>query len=212
MSFGGLGLLVIALLLSLRTTANMSLTLGLALLGLVTSQMGSIMMRRWPDKGRPDQVFDVALKGLDGRHAILHYLLGSRHALLTPGGPVALVPVYEPGQFEIRDDVLWRTKTKRGVPSGKPRQASHLVAESEEQGSSLARDLGRRLSTEPPTVTPILVFLHPEARLEAASDRLSAVHVKKLKEFVRTLPRRSPLSLDAIASITGPFERVRQNE
>jgi hypothetical protein len=212
LSFGGLGVLVIALLLSLGTTANMGLTLGLALLGLVTSQMGSILMRRWPDRGRPDQIFAAALKGLDHRNALFHYLLGSRHTLLTPGGPVSLVPVYEPGQFALRDGSVWRTKTKRGAPSGKPRPAPYILAEAEEQSAALARDLGRRLSIDPPEVASILVFVHPEARVEGSSDRLHGVHVKKLKEYVRSLPRRSPFSPEAIASLTSAFARVRVEE
>lgn len=209
MSFGGLGLLVVALLLSLRSTSNMGLTLGLALLGLLTSQMGSILMRRWPDKGRPDQIFGAALKGLDARHALFHYLLGSRHTLLTPGGPVSLVPVFEPGLFELRDGSVWKTKTKRGVSTGKPRRASYITAEAEDQSGSLARDLGRRLNIDPPAVTSILVFVHPEARLEGRSDALLGVHVKKLKETVRSLPRRSPLSPEAIGSVAAAFERFR---
>lgn len=209
LSFGGLGLLVLALVLSLGSSGNLAITLGLALLGLLTSQMGSILMRRWPDRGRADQVFDAALKGLNSRNTLVHYLLGSRHGLLTPAGPIALIPVYEPGFFEIRSGTVWRTKTKRGEPTGKAREARYLVEEAEDQAQGLARDLDRRLSGGPFSVTPVLVFFHPEARVKTKSDAPPAVHVKKLKDYIRSLPRRSSVPPEAMSDLRHALERFR---
>src|SRR3989304_6579694 len=115
LTFGGLGVMVVALLVSLRNTGNTGVALGLSVIGLAGSQRGAGLMRRWPEQTRSDQVFDAALKGLDDRHALYHYLLGCRHALFTPRGGLALFPVAEPGRYAARDGVLWATRIKRGV-------------------------------------------------------------------------------------------------
>jgi hypothetical protein len=209
LSFGGLGVLVLSLILSLRQSGAVSMTLGLALLGLLTSQMGSIMMRRWPDHGRPDQVLDAALKGLDGRNALYHYLLGGSHALLTPAGCIALVPVLESGLFEVRDGTVWRTKTKRGVPKGKPSQDRYLPDEAERQRRSMARALAKQRPEQELDVLPVLVFLNSEARLETGKDPLPAAHAKKLKDYLRGLPKRPGLSAGEASAIGEAFAKYR---
>lgn len=213
LSFGGLGILVVALLLSLGSANNLGITLGLALLGLLTSQMGSILTRRWPDRGRADQVFDAALKGLDSRNALFHYLLGGcRHALLAPNEALALVPVYEPGIFDASRGSLFRTKTKRGEPRGNPGEARHLLAEADHEAAALSRELKKRFPEASPEAHAVLVFFHPEARVNAGSTDASVVHVKKLKEFIRAMPRRSALPTDALADLEAAFDRLRYDD
>lgn len=213
LSFGGIGILVLALLLSLGNANNLGITLGLALLGLLTSQMGSILMRRWPDRGRADQVFDAALKGLDSRNGLFHYLLGGcRHALLTPNETLALVPVYEPGIFDASQGSLYRTKTKRGQPRGKPSEARHLLAEAQHDAAALSRELAQRFTETSPEAHAVLVFFHPEARVNAGSGHASAVHAKKLKEFIRAMPRRSALPPDALGELEAAFDRLRYDD
>jgi hypothetical protein len=155
--------------------------LGLSVIGLAGSQMGTMMMRRWPENGRSDQIFDAALKGLDGRHALYHYLLGCRHALFTPRGVLALFPVAEPGRYEARDGVLWRTRIKRGVAAGKASDVGRLASQADTEGADLEQRLSRRLPDRAEwDVLPVLVFVHPEARLEADGFSPPVVHLKKL--------------------------------
>jgi hypothetical protein len=205
LSFGGLGLMVVALVLSLGATDNLGLTMGLALLGLLGSQIGTMLMRRWPERGRSDQVIDAALKGLDGRHSLYHYLLGARHALVTPRATVALIPIGEAGVFEWRDGELWRTGVKKGVPSGKPGQARGLLDQAERETADLERNLRRRLPARDGwQIIPLLVFCHDDARLGKDSSH-PAVHLKKLKEYVRNLPRQSPLTETENATLAAPL-------
>jgi len=209
LTFGGLGLMVVALLVSLQDTGNTGVALGLSVIGLAGSQMGTMMMRRWPENGRSDQVFDAALKGLDGRHALYHYLLGCRHALFTPRGVLALFPVGEPGRYEARDGVLWRTRLKRGVAAGKPTDEGRLASQAEAEASDLEQRLSRRLPERAEwDVLPVLVFVHPEARLDADGFSPPAVHLKKLKDFVRNHPRHAPLAkqeADALSASLAAF-------
>jgi hypothetical protein len=207
LSFGGLGVMVLALVLSLRVGDSVGMTMGLALLGLLASQIGTMLMRRWPERGRSDQVFDAALKGLDARNRLYHYQLGCRHALVTPRATVALIPIGEAGEFEWRDDALWRTPLKKGVPSGKAAPAHRLLDQAERETADLERNLRRRLPERASwEIVPLLVFCSEDARLER-DDGHPAVHLKKLKEYVRNLPRRSPLTETESTSLAEPLQR-----
>jgi hypothetical protein len=206
LSFGGLGVMVVALVLSLRKPDQLGLTMGLALVGLVASQIGTLLMRRWPERGRSDQVLDAALKGLDSRHTLYHYELGCRHALVTPRATVALIPIGEPGIFEWREDELWRTRVKKGVPSGQPAPARNLLDQARREGADLELRLRRRLpDRQALEVVPLLVFCSDEARLERDTVH-PAVHLKKLKDYVRNLPRRSPLTDAENAALAEPLK------
>lgn len=205
LSFGGLGLMVVALILSLGATDNLGLTMGMALLGLLASQIGTMLMRRWPERGRSDQVIDAALKGLDRRHSLYHYLLGARHALVTPRATVALLPIGEAGLFEWRQGTLWRTPVKKGLPSGKPGPARGLLDQAERETADLERNLRRRLPDRDSwQIIPLLVFCHDDARMEK-DEAHPAVHLKKLKEYVRNLPRQSPLTEAENQALGAPY-------
>jgi hypothetical protein len=209
LAFGGLGLMVLALFLSLSDPDSLALTMGLALVGLVGSQIGTMMMRRWPERERSDQVIDAALKGLDARHSLFHYLLGCRHALVGPRATVALIPIGERGVFEWRDGALWRTPLKKGIPSGKPTPAPSLQDKAKRETDDLERQLRRRIPDRQDwPVVSLLVFCHDDARLEQDGSR-PAVHLKKLKEYVRNLPRQSPLTEDEVRALAAPLEALR---
>jgi hypothetical protein len=208
LSFGGLGLMVLALILSLGATDNLGITMGLALLGLLGSQIGTMLMRRWPERGRSDQVIDAALKGLDNRHSLYHYLLGARHALVTPRATVALIPIGEAGLFEWREGKLWRTPVKKGAPSGKPGPARALLDQAEREAADLERKLRRRLPDRDGwQIIPLLVFCHDDARLER-DEAYPAIHLKKLKDYVRNLPRQSPMTETEGQSLAAPFQEL----
>lgn len=209
LTYGGLAVMVVALVISFGQARDLGTALGLSLIGLLSSQLGTVMMRRWPDRGRSDQVLDAALKGLDGRHAVFHYLLGCRHALFTPRGSALLFPVGEPGMFEWRGAELWRTPLKQGVPSGRPAPMRSTTAHAAQEVTALQEDLSRRIpGRQAWDITPILVFVHPEARVESEGP-MAAVHLKKLKEFIRHLPRHAPLSDAELGSLAARFERFR---
>ena len=207
LTFGGIGLMVVALLISLRAAANTGIALGLSVVGLASSQIGTVMIRRWPERGRSDQLLDAALKGLDQRHALYHYLLGCSHALFTPRGAMALFAVAEPGLFELRDGVLWRTKVKRGVPTGNSSAMRSLFSQATQEASELKRTLGRRLEAQTTwDVLPVIVFVHPEARLHADGASPPSVHLKKLKDFVRNVPRRATLTEKEATTLSAAYE------
>ncbi len=211
LTFGGLGLMVVALLFSLGETQNLGMALGLSMAGLLSSQLGTVMMRRWPDRGRSDQILDSALKGLGRENHLIHYLARARHGLVTPRGVLALIPVGDGGRFSLRDGIIWRTPVKRDGSEGRPVQMRGLVEEAEREAQALTEVLRRRVPGLGAEAAPLLVFVHPEARLDLEGSAPPAVHLKKLKEAIRRAPRRIPLSEEELGQLAEAFSIHRQD-
>jgi len=206
LSFGGLGILVLALIASLIRPTSIGVILPFSLIGMAMSQAGSIYMTRWNKRGRADLMLDEALKGLDGRYTLCHFLLGTQHVLFGPPGIVALVPRHDVGLVEHEDGRWWITGYRRGQLHGKRREMAGLADEAQAAVDRLERKLAR-LSPEHPewTVTPMLVFLSEGTRVEADGSSPPAVHVKKLKEVVRRLPRRPSPTGAEMSVLTARF-------
>ena len=82
LSFGGMGIMGIGLVVSFRQSTRLDGVLGLFLAGMIASQLGIPMRNRWDRRPRIDELLDRALKGLDGRFSIFHYSLGASHAVI----------------------------------------------------------------------------------------------------------------------------------
>jgi hypothetical protein len=90
------------------------LTTILLFLGFATATTGIYFANRWVRKPRPEDILDQALKGLDDRHCLYHYLARSpAHLLLTPSGLVVLETRSGDGYFEFEDG-RWRQKITLG--------------------------------------------------------------------------------------------------
>ena len=67
------------------------------LLGFILSQVGIYYSNRYSRKPRPDEMIDTALKGLDKKFAIYHYISPATHLLVGPSGVWVLLPYYQRG-------------------------------------------------------------------------------------------------------------------
>jgi len=123
LTFGGLGVLVLGLILSVAYPAQVNAVLGIALVGVLASQFGMVYYNRWSRQPRMDQVLDDSVKGLDGRYALFHYTLSSPHVLATPAGVFAIVPRLDEGEVTWSDGAwsLTRARNRRRRPDGSRR-------------------------------------------------------------------------------------------
>jgi hypothetical protein len=193
LTFGGMGVLVLGLVLSVAYPAQVNAVLGVALVGVLASQFGMVFYNRWSRQPRMDQVLDDAVKGLDGRYALFHYTLSSPHVLATPAGIFAVVPRLDEGEVEWSDGTWSQTRPGRGTP--RPRTLRGIEAAARTEAEAAAAALRKRLPGETlPEVKPLLVFLNPKANLRAKGAPLLAVHGKKLKEALRQLPKAQSLT------------------
>jgi hypothetical protein len=207
LGYGGLGVMGLGFVLSLRQPYDVSQVFTTFLLGMLASQVGLPLVNRWGRHPRVDEVLDAALRGLDSRFGLFHYCLGADHALITPGGVFALIPRVEPGLIEYGEGGWQRTPRRRGGSMGKPRRMRGLDRAAEVDVSALQRKLGKLLGDSSlPPVGAVLVFLHSSAELVDGGSPVPAAHVKKLKPLLRKLPKAPTLheqDMDRLAGRLG---------
>ena len=193
LTFGGMGILVLGLILSVAYPAQVNGVLGIALVGVLSSQFGMVFYNRWSRRPRMDEVLDDSVKGLDGRYALFHYTLSSPHVLASPAGVYALVPRMDEGEVTWEGGTWSLTRSGRG--SAKTRLLRGIEVAAQTEADAAASALHKRLPEHTlPKVMPMLVFLNPKATVHAKGAPLLAVHAKKLKETLRQLPKGGSLS------------------
>ena len=202
LTFGGIALMIGAVVLALTARELFNITLMVSFAGLILSQIGNTQRSRWGKHPRMDEVLDDALKGLDERYTLFHYLLGASHVLITPSGIYALCTTAIEGAISYSDGKWWRERPSRR--GGQPRRQTLTEPGSQTGGEAerLERELRRRLDHEDlPKVEPLLVFVHPGADLDAEDAPFVSTHVKKLKHHLRSLPKAKTLSSADVAAL-----------
>ncbi len=180
-----------------------ALVLTTSFAGLITSQLGFQLRTRWARHPRIDELLDEALKGLDERHAVFHYLLGASHALVAPAGIFAICSTTLEGEVTYKDGRWVHTPPPgRSGRTPKPRSLSEPSRQAEAEVRQLTKALARRMPerAELP-IQPLLVFLHPNARVESQGSPFRALHVKQLKAYLRSQPRGQTLTQDEVRSL-----------
>jgi hypothetical protein len=180
LSFGGLGIMGLGLLISFQPPYRIDLVLGLFLVGIFASQIGLPMRNRWDRRPRIDEILDSALKGLDQRYAIFHYLLGA----------FAVIPRVENGLIKYSDGHWTRTTNKSGLLR---RAGTRRIRGIEPEIASEVDRASSRLNL-PFAVRPLIVFLHAGAEMDVREGPELATHLKKLKSALRKLPKAQSLS------------------
>jgi len=193
LTFGGMGILVLGLILSVAYPAQVNAVLGIALVGVLASQFGMVFYNRWSRRPRMDEVLDDTVKGLDGRYALFHYTLNSPHVLASPAGVFAIVPRMDEGEVAYEDGKWTLTRTARGKPRTRVLRGIEGAAQTEADAAASA--ITKRLpETTPPKVLPMLLFLNPKTTVRAKQAPILTVHAKKLKETLRQLPKGGTLA------------------
>jgi hypothetical protein len=200
--YGGLVIMVVGMLVVSRNPAWSTYSLVPALAGLMAVQFGSAFMNRWSRRPRLDEIADDALKGLDGRYALIHYKLATPHALITPTGLYALIVRTEDGEIHYQDKKWLRTTERRGIRLGGTRNMRSVETLARADADAMASAIHKRLpEAGEVSVEPLLLFVHPRAVVHAESSPIPAFHAKKAKDGLRKLPKRPALSQVQIARL-----------
>jgi hypothetical protein len=211
MMFGGLGASLIAVVISFVAPLYIFIALGLMLAGGLTSQVGTALYNRFGRSPRIDEIIDDSLKGLDDRFAVFHFLLGSRHVILTPSGALAVIPRVERGQIDFDDGHWFQTPPRRRLSLGnRRRELKDIVPETEREIRRLERALARHMADHDPiTINALVVFLADDAQLDIGSRTpLLAAHRKKVKNLLRALPKQASLNEKEIRTLAARLTRA----
>lgn len=200
LTLGGFGLLIVSLVLSFRFETVTYLSLGSALIGVIFTQTGVSLSNKWGRSPRVDEIIDGALKGMGSEYALYHYSLGSDHVLFTPSKAFVLIPYLQEGEISYEDGKWWEAKERRGKLRRKA--IKRIQSDSEMDVRSTKRKISRLVPDETETeIAPLLVFLHPKAKLKAQGSIPPAVHHKKLKSYLRK-NKVGSLSMPIVAKIS----------
>lgn len=157
--------------------------------GFLLSNLGIMLSNRWVRSPRPDQALDAALKGLDDRHQLYHYRFPNAHALFSPAGVFALIPKFQAGRITYEGS-RWRHSGYNRLTAFFGQEGlGNPTAEARAEASALLRFLHKHIPDVDNAVQPIIVFTNPKAEVRADDAPCPAMHAKKLKDYLRKLPK-----------------------
>jgi hypothetical protein len=199
----GMASMIVAIYLALKQQQQQfPLVMATSFGGVIVSQIGVYLRNHWGRHPRRDEILNDALKGLDQRYSIFHYTLRASHALIAPSGVYAVCISDIEGEISYRQG-KWRQvrPRRRGT---KEQTLSEPTRQTQSEVSLLRRALRGRLKREDLAqvpIEPILVFIHPNAQVETEKPPFAAIHIKKLKGFLRSLPKGPTLAAEEVDAL-----------
>jgi len=173
-----------------------TLALPALLAGFVLANISAYNANRYVKEPRADHVLEKALKGFDNNYHLFCFTAPVSYVLLTPSRLYALVVKAQDGtirkqgsrwrrSFSWRRLFLFFGEESLGDPT---RQA---LTDADRLRHQLAQELGDSC----PPIEPLIVFTHPQVRLEVAGnnaqegDEVPAVTAADLKKYLRNQPK-----------------------
>lgn len=187
-TFGGLGILVVGMILSLtfQALSMIWISFGCLIVGLIVSSIGTAHMNRWMREPRADQALAQGLKGFDDRYRLYNYVLPAHHVLLSPVGLFVLAAMGQDGT--IRYD---GTRFRRGWTLGRilrfmaDEGLGRPLEELDRQVAALQRFLEEHEVGQEVDIGGAIIFYNPRAELTVTDPPLPIVEPKGLKKAIR---------------------------
>jgi len=163
-------------------------TLGLLILGFLTSTVATGLINRWVREPRADQHLASALKGFDNKYTLFNYTSKAPHVLVAPNRLYAITTKFHDGTVNVSGS-KWRRKFTvgrllrifadegLGNPTLEARQNAQIVVKLlKENLPDQAADI---------SVEPVIVFTDPKVDLTVEDPEVPVLKGKQLKTFVR---------------------------
>jgi hypothetical protein len=206
-SLGALAVLGLGMYLSFQRPDLFVYSIGALILGFTMTQVGMHFSSRFGRSPRPDERLDAGLKGLPGDATLYHYSAPVPHLLVGPMGLWVLLPyqqrgavTYERNRWRLRGGGFMQAYMTIFGQEGLGRPD----AEADGQMQAMRRHLVKCIDESSlPSINAILVFTNDRAQIEVASEGtpLAAVHLKKLKDFIRQRSKDNAVSADVLLRV-----------
>ncbi len=202
----GLAVLIGGMVISFRRPDLFSISFAALLLGFLLSQVGIYFSNRWGRRPRPYELLNQALKGLDGKYTIYHYMTPASHLLVGPAGVWILSPrhqrgtiTYSNGRWHQRGGNLYM---KIFAQEGLGRPDIEISNEME----NLEKYLSKRMPDEKiPAIQAALVFTNEKAVIDVDNEEdnplAASLPLSKLKEFIRKTAKSKPISMEKVLQV-----------
>jgi hypothetical protein len=207
---GGLAVLAGGMVISFRDPARyFNLSLIALALGFILSQVGIYYTNRFGRKPRPDQLLNLALKGLDSKYAVFHYITSSSHVLVGPSGIWVLLPryqrgviTYSKGRIRQRGGGVLQSYLKIFAQEGLGRPELDVQNEKESLKTWLTKNLPE--DSKFPDIQAALVFTNPSVQIDIPEDAelpAETVILARLKDVIRKSAKAKVLSAERAKAI-----------
>lgn len=179
-------------------------TFSALIVGLLLFQLGNYYMGKWGRSPRPDERLSSALKGLDDKYTLYHYITPVSHLLIGPSGVICLIPFHQAGTITYDEKKgRWKQsggnffmKTFGGEGLGRPDNEIKFNLE------DISRFIAKKeIHIAPYEPEPVLVFTNENTTLSIENSPVAAISSSKLKDFLRKKAKDKPLPLEMIKDI-----------
>jgi hypothetical protein len=204
-SLGALVVLGVGMYISFTRPELFVWAVGALLLGFTLTQVGMYFGNRWGRSPRPDERLDAGLKGLPGDFVIYHWTTPVAHLLVGPAGIWVLLPYHQRGH------VTYRKNRWRMAGGGFLQNYMRLFGqeglgrpdlEAEAEINSVRKAFAKEMEEdEIPEIKAVLVFTTDGVEIEAEDAPMSALPLKKLKEFMRNKAKEKPITSQELEKI-----------
>ena len=160
------------------------------LAGTVIFHLGMQQVGKWNRAQRNDVILDALLKDLGDRYALIHYpRIGKRvveHALVHPGGVLAITAREVPGGVSYRDG-RWR-KTGQGLGRFFGMGGPHLGNPTSDVETEI-RAIEEKLASEQMVVDVdgAIAFVNPKVQLDITEPDFPVTNAEGLKPYIAAL-------------------------
>lgn len=204
LTFGALAILGVGLYISFAYPEQILLSFGALILGFMLSQVGIYYGNRFGRSPRPDEMITSALKGLDDRYVLYHYMTAAAHLLVGPAGIWVLLPYAQGGKIII-DEKTKHIKQKGGnvylkvfAQESLGRPETEVKYALEDMKKYFAKKLE---GVEIPPVNAAMIFYNPKVEIDAEKSEIPVLIPDKLKDFLRKTVKEKEMPLSTIQTI-----------
>jgi hypothetical protein len=204
-SLAGLLVLVGGMYISFRYQDMITIAWVALLIGFALSQLGLYYGNRWGRRPRPDEHLSLALKSLDDRHSVYHYMTPVPHFLVGPSGLWVLIPFHQIGKITYEKG-RWKQKGGNIMQRYLRLFAQEGIGRPELDAPNTVQVIKRYLKKNLPDVEfpepqPVLVFTSEKIELETNDAPIPTVPLKKLKEVIRKTGKEAGIDLQTLKTI-----------
>jgi hypothetical protein len=207
-SLTGLAVLAGGMIIAFTRADLITISFAALLVGFILSQVGIYFTNRWGRKPRPDEVLNQALKGLDKKYALYHYLTPASHLLIGPAGiwvlllrPQRGMITYSKGRWRQKGGGLLQGYLRIFAQEGIGRPDLEIANEVEGIHNYLVKHTS---DSEIPPIDAAVVFTHPNVDLQIEdTDEPPAptLYLSKVKNYIRKAAKSKPISMDMVKDI-----------
>ena len=199
--------------------------LGL-IIGLLLSQVAAYLTPTYVANPRPDEMLDDALGKIAREGRIYHYVLPAAHVLLTPAGPIIFQTCHQGGNISVvknnRGEDKW-VQTKANLirrifgreSIGNPTRDAEIMIQ---RLAVFIRKNAPEIENEELPIGVMILFTLQRPKdsksgfvLDLKESTFPAMHISKLRGYMRAQGRGEPLRPELYAALQEAFDKKAAN-